>query len=338
MANYQLRNLCFTWNNPPANVDTRIRDWMDTHVSYCVYQQEIGEKGTPHIQGYLELKKRLTMSSLKSKLGSTIHFENRRGTQAEAIAYCMKEDTRMPGTEPIELGTRKKRANETKGPLIRQLKAMIDAGATNKEMWEENFEGMSKHYRAITEYRAEVGGGPQREFLTEFEFHFGKPGSGKTEWVLKKYPGAYWKPPTSEKWYDDYKDHEVVVFDEFKGWVPYAELNKLGDSTPYSVQVKGQKGGRQWLAKRLVIISNYLPQKWYNWDKHDQEALYRRLNRGGGIWFHWKDDNGFHAEDVGTIEALEKRTANAILPPKGDDLDKFNREREEQAQLAEQDY
>lgn len=161
---------------------------------------------------------------------------------------------------------------------------------------------MLRYHRGADEFLSRTA--KSRSEQTAFELHLGDPGTGKTEWVLRQYPEAYWKPPTSEKWYDDYENNEVVVFDEFKGWVPYAELNKLGDATPYTVQVKGVRGGKQFTARRLVMISNYHPDKWYNWEKHDQKALYRRLNRGGGIWWHWQDAEGYHAQEFKTLDEL----------------------------------
>lgn len=70
-------------------------------MKYLVYQLEAGESGTPHFQGYVEMKKRTTLLQMK-KLFPGAHLEKRRGTQAEARAYCMKNDSRLEG--PWEYG------------------------------------------------------------------------------------------------------------------------------------------------------------------------------------------------------------------------------------------
>lgn len=86
----------FTLNNPTETIT-----FPDT-VEYAVYQLEQGENGTRHYQGYVEFKKNIRLAGLKKFL-KTAHWEKRRGTQAEARDYCMKEDTRLEG--PFEHGT-----------------------------------------------------------------------------------------------------------------------------------------------------------------------------------------------------------------------------------------
>lgn len=59
-----------------------------------VYGREVGTKEhTPHLQGYIQLKKRLRMLSLKKKLGiNTIHLEKQRAKNSEdARNYCLKD-------------------------------------------------------------------------------------------------------------------------------------------------------------------------------------------------------------------------------------------------------
>lgn len=60
-------------------------------VSYMIYQEEIGEGGTYHYQGYLETSTRTTINILKGLEGlERAHFESRKGTQAQAVEYCSK--------------------------------------------------------------------------------------------------------------------------------------------------------------------------------------------------------------------------------------------------------
>lgn len=95
----------FTINNyTPADL-TRFTSWVDGSVPlprdihYLVAQTEVAPgTGTPHIQGYLELKRRLSWNQIKTLLGNrTTHLEKRLGTQDQAITYCLKEDTRAQG-------------------------------------------------------------------------------------------------------------------------------------------------------------------------------------------------------------------------------------------------
>lgn len=88
----------FTINNPgdvqePAS-------W--TGVKWITWQQEVGENGTPHLQGYVVFEKNKVLSTLKNKYNSTAHWERRSGSHAQAKAYCNKLDTRKHG--PWTLG------------------------------------------------------------------------------------------------------------------------------------------------------------------------------------------------------------------------------------------
>lgn len=99
----RMRTWCFTLNNPTGGLD-----WVLPPlecVKYYVYQFEAGESGTLHAQGYIEFKKSMRMQAVKDVIGdNSVHLEKRKGTQAQARDYCMKADTRVEGTEPIEYG------------------------------------------------------------------------------------------------------------------------------------------------------------------------------------------------------------------------------------------
>lgn len=91
-------NWCFTWNNPPSL--PQYLGWDTSVLKLLVYQFEVGESGTRHVQGYVELKSRRTLAGIKSLLNAHgVHFETRKGTRQQAIEYAMKEDTREQGTE-----------------------------------------------------------------------------------------------------------------------------------------------------------------------------------------------------------------------------------------------
>jgi hypothetical protein len=76
-------NWVFTLNNyTESNLDT-----LKNLGKYIIFGKEIGEKCTPHLQGYIEFEKRITLGKLK-KTDKRIHWEKRRGSQKQAINYC----------------------------------------------------------------------------------------------------------------------------------------------------------------------------------------------------------------------------------------------------------
>lgn len=73
----------FTLNNyTDAEVDTLKKTVVDGRASYIIWGKEVGEQGTPHLQGYIELKKRYSIRQLKKFPGfARASFFNRMGTQ-----------------------------------------------------------------------------------------------------------------------------------------------------------------------------------------------------------------------------------------------------------------
>lgn len=81
-------NWCFTLNNYTKNDISSIVD--STVIDKYVFQEETGESGTPHLQGYIKFIKKLRPKAL---FNSKIHWEKTRNVE-KSIAYCSKEDTR----------------------------------------------------------------------------------------------------------------------------------------------------------------------------------------------------------------------------------------------------
>ena len=95
------RDWIFTRNNPlPEHIDSLHRE--DSKVQYSVYQLEVSDTGTKHLQGYVEFCEGLTWHEVKDILGAGTFFTRARGTRESARAYCMKEESRVSG--PWEVG------------------------------------------------------------------------------------------------------------------------------------------------------------------------------------------------------------------------------------------
>lgn len=72
-------------------------------VSYIVYQrEECPTTGRKHYQGYIELTRSCELKTVLSLFKCKCHLEPRKGSQAQAIEYCTKEDTKIE--EPVKCG------------------------------------------------------------------------------------------------------------------------------------------------------------------------------------------------------------------------------------------
>lgn len=86
----QYTNICFTKNNwTQSDYDQIVAFCSESkQVKYAIVAKEVGESGTPHLQGYVELKIRKRLNQL------TIfgHIEKRKGKAWQAADYCKKYD------------------------------------------------------------------------------------------------------------------------------------------------------------------------------------------------------------------------------------------------------
>jgi len=295
----QSRNWCFTVNNPTReddlNLDFSTPAW-NGQVSFAVYMLEKGENGTPHYQGYLELRSSRRLNYLKSRLPSA-HFEVRRGTREQAIRYCVKtwviehgvnfgspaereeSNTRLsstiPATEertesrsisPIWFGLQMRpqdflasltRTQLKKKEKMHEIQEMIKNGATEEEISDFDFELWVRHYRAFREFRLLIT--PPRSHEVEVIVLQGPTGTGKSKWAMDNYPDAYWKQRSI--WWDGYSKQEHVIIDEFYGWMPFDTLLRVCDRYPLLVETKG--GQVNFVANTIIITTNAVPSSWY---------------------------------------------------------------------------
>lgn len=151
----QTRYWCLTINNPDNDYVVLFNELL---MEYVVYQYEIGESGTKHIQMFLIMKKVVRMSGIK-KLFPTAHIESMKGTPSQARAYCMKEDTRLVDTFPFEMGDFK---NVTSGSRT-DLQGICDMIKIKPENTEFQFNPTYiRNKRNIDQLIAEVQ--PERTF------------------------------------------------------------------------------------------------------------------------------------------------------------------------------
>ena len=97
------RNWCFTLNNPSIHEILKLEQLYDDHgesagVRYLIFQQETGQEGTPHVQGFISLEKQKRIKQLKTLVGDRAHLEMARGTPQQNIDYCSKTETAVEGT------------------------------------------------------------------------------------------------------------------------------------------------------------------------------------------------------------------------------------------------
>ncbi len=82
----------FTYNNYSQDI-IDVLDATFRHFCYMfAFQEEMGECGTPHLQGVISCKKQMRNSGLG--LPKQIHWEKIKSTIGRTYEYCTKEETR----------------------------------------------------------------------------------------------------------------------------------------------------------------------------------------------------------------------------------------------------
>jgi len=91
------RNYCFTVNNYDGILTEP--DWEDLQragAKYLVFQEEIGEQGTPHLQGYIAFEQPKTMQQVCDLIeGASVRAA--KGSADQNTVYCTKEEGRVGG-------------------------------------------------------------------------------------------------------------------------------------------------------------------------------------------------------------------------------------------------
>jgi len=266
------KNWCFTINNYTDAEITQLAEKASElleskSIQYLVYGKEVGETGTPHLQGFVSFHKRTTLNGIKSVLIPRGHLEAARGTPLQASEYCKKDgDYTEFGRCPRGRGNRSD---------LEQLVIRITEGATRQEIANE-FPGQYIRYRnAIQAHISDQLG--ERNWESDVRVLWGRTGTGKTRKVFDNHERNTIYIHPGDSWFNGYEGQEVALFDDFNGSeFKLAYFLKILDRYPMKVPIKG--GFVQWLPKIIYITSNKDPADWYrNALPEHRDAMFRRI-------------------------------------------------------------
>lgn len=255
--------VCFTYNNYTEEHYKEILEWNEW--KYVVVGKEVGEAGTPHLQGYGELKKRKRFETIR-RSWPMVHWEQRRASRQAAADYCKKEGRyEERGTMPENASCKSSK----------EAVARVKNGETMRSILDDppNLSGvrMCQLWLSYNE--------PRRNFKTQVHWIYGPSGVGKSKLAATEAgENSYWHDGT--KWFDGYDAHETMVLDDFRaGNMKFNFLLKLLDRYPLRLECKG--GYRQLLAKSIIVTTIKNPRECYQQCEMDepQQQLLRRIEK-----------------------------------------------------------
>lgn len=248
--NSQLRHFAFTWNNYQKQND--YFQWLcynldELGANYYIIAKEVAPTtGTPHLQGYVQLKKRKYFKTIIKYL-SNIHITIVNGSSQDNIDYCRKADD-----NPYEFGT---------------LRDVARGRAKQKEDWDLLVEMASQgqlddlrefhpkeyalYYRTWHQMRMDhMKVEPTDRFCL---WVHGKPGIGKSRAVWALFPDAY--PKMANKWWDGYTGEQDVILDDLSTHMLFDLLKRWTDRYKVIGEVKGLSCALCY--DKFIITSNY---------------------------------------------------------------------------------
>lgn len=264
----KFRKYCFTINNWTVT-DLENARLLLKGSEYGIIGKEVGESGTPHLQGYARFKNPRTFNALR-KAFLRAHIEPSKGNDEQNYAYCSKDK------DFEEFGKMQLQENSEQGKRtdIVVIKEMINEGANMRDIIEVASSYQSiRMAEIILKYKEK-----KRNWKPKVEWFYGPTGTGKTRKAIEIFgENPYYISGKNLKWWEGYDGEENVVLDDFRAdFCTFHELLRILDRYEFRIEVKGSS--RQLLAKHIIITSCHHPREVYKKNEEDVGQLLRRID------------------------------------------------------------
>jgi len=314
----------FTWNNPTITGE-EFRDYMEASNAFrcVVFQKELGENGTPHFQGYVELEKRTYVSGVHKLVAPyKMSWQYANGNKAQNLKYCTKEDGRTDGPWYINEEIFALKGQGKRSDMDRFAALVLDNNGITEDVVDE-MPGHCVQFGKNAQYlvntlalqRAEAaeriywveqamlednGLPTQGQKQRHLELYFGPTAVGKTTKIKMDVIGRreerLYTKNCAHKWWCGYDKHPVVLMDEFRGdgFGKMEDFNNITNMGAGQIETKGAQ--TVLLAREMHFATNRHPSHWwkkggptgayYGWSDPRFQAVVRRFAK-----VHWWNDN-----------------------------------------------
>lgn len=282
------KHWCITLNNPVAHSESL---FINPLFSYTIFGREHASTGTPHLQGYVCCRKKMTLSSMR-KIFGTSHLEIARGTPKQASDYCKKGDQTHDEWDLMHTAGANFGLNadfvehgdlplsQTEAATFKNQEIYDDAVTKAKEnrIDEVNSKLYLSHYSTLKRIAIDEAVIPDtlswHKGSPPNEWHWGPSGTGKSKHCRESFPDAYIK--MTNKWWEGYKDEETVLIEDIGMTHLYLgdHLKIWADRYGFRSEVKGSSAVLR--PQRIIVTSNYHPEELWT-DPNVLKPLMRRF-------------------------------------------------------------
>ena len=268
----KVKNWCWTINNPVEPLPV-----LKPSMLYITYGREVGESGTPHLQGYTQYKKPVLFNRFRADHGmDRVHGEPQRSRDNEkARDYCHKEDP-----APFEAGTFKSNKGVRGDSTVKKRRdayADVKRGLPIATLYDTYPEEVM-YLNSITKLA------PARKGVAKVLYLYGKTGCGKTtstHKVLEELDLSWFKKMPKSHWFDGYLGQQVLFLEEFQSCFNCTTFLSMCDTYPPTLEIKGGAIANQ--STHYIICSNKSPDEQYPNVQQQHyatwEAYRRRIDR-----------------------------------------------------------
>jgi len=266
--NKRSRGWCYTLNDyTQAEYDHVLS--LDT--VYHVVGKEVGDEGTPHLQGYLYFKSMKSFKQTKAMVPRA-HLEVAQGNSLQNRTYCTK------GNDFVESGVR---------PMTKQEQGALGSagGDAEQERWKAAKTAATegrlddvpddifvRYYRTLKNIREDYATQPDDLADVTCVWIHGPTGAGKSHLVREVWPDLYDK--CCNKWWDGYVPGKVALLDDFDLTHECLghHVKRWADKYAFRAEVKG--GTVNLRPPVIAVTSQYLPM-----DVFKDDALCQAIQR-----------------------------------------------------------
>lgn len=266
---FKARCYCFTLNN---YTDKDLENIKAIDCLYLIVGQEVGKKGTKHLQGYIRFKNARAFKSIKKLISNRCHLEKARGNDMENREYCSKEGKFFEKGECAKQGKRSD-LESVKNEILNGLKVtqILEEDPVSYHQYGRTMEKLEDLYLS-KQYRSK---------MTKGTWYYGGTGTGKSHVAFEGFhPDTHYLWNLRDNgWQDQYKGQKIVVINDFRGEIPYNDLLNMVDKWPLTIPRRGRPP-IPFISEEVIITSSLKPSKVYNRRiKEDSlQQLKRRFN------------------------------------------------------------